>query len=139
MVANYESGANWMGYPAGSEICGPSAGVKLVSYDQRWFAMESSDAGIKKYLSVDRYDDGFVKATSNYIGDNELFEFVVNPGMEGMNRFFLRSKLGNYLVVKPVYSGYDTIYQVAMAHDSFTGDEMSIVGCFNGYGGFMRF
>lgn len=113
-VTNYESGA----YLCGDGDClpflvqMPSLAVELVAFDDGYFALNNTDDGISKYLSVD--SSGYIRASSSTITSREKFAVFCEERDIANNRFYLYSATGKYVtMVSAVDEFGDTLYYAA--------------------------
>lgn len=97
-VTNYASGGYLMGYPeVPVEVFGRICCLRVKSLEDGWFALESTDEGIAKYLSVDF--DGYIRAKSSIITNLEKFKMLTNASIKGENSFYLYSATGHFVMM----------------------------------------
>lgn len=98
-ITNYSSGAYWMGYPEPPEMFFRIFGVRLIDLGDSYFALESTDEGIRKYLSVDTDNAGYIRATSSTITKKEKFAIFAKSEDIENNRFYLYSATGKFVTM----------------------------------------
>ena len=113
-VTNFSSGAYWTGYPEPPVMFFTIFGVRLIDLGDSYFALESTDEGVKTFLSVDTNNAGYIRATSSTITKKEKFAIFAKSEDIENNRFYLYSATGKFVtMVERVDEFGDTIYEAA--------------------------
>lgn len=112
---NITSDAYWRGYPKPPDMLLTISGVRLKNLGDSWFAFESKDEGIIKYLSVDTNNAGYIKATSSTISTAETFAIFAKSEEIENNKFYLYSATGKFVTIVEKADDFGNIMYEAAA------------------------